>query len=61
MDDLSDVLPRCEVSGKVAFHKRQAQTHRNWLMRKRRMKLRIYQCRECDYWHLTSERAGNHA
>lgn len=46
-------LPRCPISGKVSFTKRQAEEKRNkieWRGQVKRM--RIYQC-ECNWWHLT--------
>lgn len=43
------------VCGKVCFDKRSAQTKKNWLVKKGREKfLRIYQCDQSNYWHLTS-------
>lgn len=46
-------LPRCPISGKVSFRKRQAEEKRNKLERRGRAKrMRIYQC-DCNFWHLT--------
>lgn len=43
------------VCGKVCFDKKSAQTKKNWLTKRGKEKfLRIYQCSQADYWHLTS-------
>lgn len=40
--------------GKVCFDKKAAQTKVNWLLKMGREKyLRIYNCSDCDAWHLT--------
>jgi hypothetical protein len=43
--------------GKVCFYKRGAHTKANSLMRKGRERLRIYQCDESDFWHVSKERS----
>lgn len=41
--------------GKMNFDKKTATTKMNWLKKKGNEKfLRIYQCPQSDYWHLTS-------
>ena len=45
--------PLC-ICGKIGFDKKTAQSKRNWLLKKGTIKeLRIYQCNQSDYWHLT--------
>jgi hypothetical protein len=40
--------------GKRMYHKKDGETVRNFLMDKGKEKyLRIYQCNQCDFWHLT--------
>jgi hypothetical protein len=56
---ITDVrLPRC--GEKVVYpHKKDAQTVRNQVLRRRRKRpevLRIYCCPYCDGWHLSSHR-----
>lgn len=42
--------------GKVSFDKKTAQTKRNFLLNRGNDKvLRIYQCPDSDWWHLTSK------
>ncbi len=60
-------METCDISGKICYDKREAETVRNLRMRpqrgrgkRRRAKvpkfLRIYQCDHCSAWHLTSAR-----
>ena len=42
------------TTGKVKFDKRGAQTARNKRFEEAHIKLRIYHCPECNWWHLTS-------
>lgn len=45
----------CDVSGKVCYDKKGAQTAANARMREAHEPLRIYPC-PCGSWHLTSTR-----
>jgi hypothetical protein len=56
-----DDLPqkKCFASGKVMYDKRGAQTVKNTIYDKERLRLRIYQCPDCDTWHLTSKLTWN--
>jgi hypothetical protein len=47
-------LGRCNVSGKIKYDKRGAQTAKNKRWCDERIELRIYNCPHCNYWHLTS-------
>jgi hypothetical protein len=48
--------PRC-ACGKVCFTKSGVATFRNWLLRKRKPKQRIYECPVSHEWHLTTGKA----
>ena len=41
-------------TGKVRFDKKGAQTSKNFRMKREHTKLRIYNCPECNGWHLSS-------
>ena len=44
------------VCGKICFSKKSAQTKKNWLeFRGRIKKLKIYQCPQCNAWHMTKQ------
>lgn len=45
----------CEVTGKVKFDKKGAQTSANARWAWDRVELRIYPCPHCNGWHLTSQ------
>jgi len=45
-------LPYCD--DKPSYDKKTAVTAKNKRWKDNRVKLRIYQCKKCDYWHLTS-------
>lgn len=40
---------------KPMYDKKSAETAKNRRWKYERIKLRIYQCPECDFWHLTSK------
>lgn len=44
-------LPRCQ--GKVCYPKRTGEEVRNRRLRQGSMKLRLYHCDRCNWWHLT--------
>lgn len=44
--------PQC--GGKNCYSKSKAEKVRQSTMKARSKKIRIYECEECNYWHLTS-------
>lgn len=42
-------------NGKPSYDKKGALTAKNKRMQQDHVKLRVYQCDKCDYWHLTSQ------
>ncbi len=48
----SAVKERCEC-GKICFDKKTAQTKANSLKKHGKGQMRIYQCDQSDWWHLT--------
>ena len=44
--------------GKKKYHKRDAETARNFRIQDGEEFLRIYQCPYCNFWHLTSKPEG---
>lgn len=53
--DMNQRKKECLKCGKIAFTKKDAQTKKNYLLKRGAEKyLRIYQCG--DYWHLTSQK-----
>lgn len=44
---------KCVTTGKVMYDKKSAQTAKNFRMKNDHVKLRIYQCPDCNQWHLT--------
>ena len=60
-DDLKEgrrVLSYCRKYGKPMYDKRGAETAKNHRYEMQHVRLRIYQCDYCDYWHLTSKLRG---
>lgn len=47
---------KCWNGGKVSYSKRFAQIARNNANNEGRVKLEIYQCKNCNYWHLTHKK-----
>jgi hypothetical protein len=43
----------CPIGGKVQYDKKGATTAANKRYSEAHQKLRIYQCPECNFWHLT--------
>jgi len=43
------------ANGKVSYDKKAAQTAKNRRWNEEHVELRIYQCPECNLWHLTSD------
>lgn len=43
----------CHVMAKICYDKKGAVTARNLRMKNSRLKLRVYCCPECGFWHLT--------
>lgn len=50
---LLPAIERC-VTGKPSYDKKTAITAKNKRWNDSRVKLRIYHCEKCNYWHLTS-------
>ena len=50
-------MASCE--GKKRYDKKSAQTARNYLGRNGKKGLKIYQCDNCNGWHLTSHETPN--
>lgn len=46
-------MGRCE-SGKIKYDKRGALTLKNSIMEKQHIEMKEYQCKICNYWHLTT-------
>ena len=60
-DDLYGPIKRCNFGkistdiGKVCYDKKTAITAANKRFKDDHKKLRIYECPDCGYWHLTSK------
>ena len=53
----NDSMPpakRCTVCNKICYSKKMCETVANKDWKDRGTELRIYQCPDCNYWHLTS-------
>ena len=48
-----DKRERCST-GKIIYDKKSARTLKNLTEKLHRIKMDIYECEECNYWHLTS-------
>lgn len=47
-------MNRCLLSNKIIYTKRDAEASRNLAHRHGKF-FRIYQCPDCDFWHLTTK------
>ena len=47
------VEPTLKCRGKLCYMKKEAQRIKNQLYKYKSRVLRVYQCKECNYWHLT--------
>lgn len=43
----------CQTSGKVSYDKKGAVSARNKRWHEDHIELRVYQCPDCNWWHLT--------
>lgn len=46
-------IPYCSRSGKPCYDKRAATTAANLRYKEAHIRLRIYPCPDCNWWHLT--------
>lgn len=52
---MAERLPVRYCRGKACYDKRQAQTAANSRFREDHVRLRLYPCPDCGYWHLTKK------
>lgn len=52
-------IRRCPMSSKICYSKKMGETVVNQCKNEKGIRLRLYQCPECNYWHLSHSLTKN--